>query len=126
MDKYAQLEIFHYDCQLQVYIYAFMYVYPETMPVGEYFTDIKKFVKTKIKYILDWIELHMLIRIWVRSDKVKCFCENIVFLEEEWFADMNLSGGATFMTALTKHSKYIWNEKYNFHVIQSNACGKLQ
>ena len=63
MDKYAQLEIFHYDCQLQVYIYAFMYVYPETMPVGEYFTDIKKFVKTKIKYILDWIELHMLIRI---------------------------------------------------------------
>ena len=29
MDKYAQLNIFHHDHQLQVYMYAFMYVDPE-------------------------------------------------------------------------------------------------
>ena len=32
MDKYAQLKRFHHDLQLKVYMYAFMYVDPETVP----------------------------------------------------------------------------------------------
>ena len=41
MDKYAQLKRFHNDLQPQVYMYAFMYVDPETIPVEDHFTDIK-------------------------------------------------------------------------------------
>ena len=33
MDKYVQLKMFNHDCQIQVYIYNFIYVDPETMPV---------------------------------------------------------------------------------------------
>ena len=32
MDKYAQLERFHSYRQLQVYMYAFVYVDPQTIP----------------------------------------------------------------------------------------------
>ena len=44
MDKYAQLNSFHRDHRLQVYMYDFMYVDPETMSVEDHFTD-----KNKIK-----------------------------------------------------------------------------
>ena len=44
MDKYAQLKRFHNDLQLQVYMYAFMYVDPETMPVKDNFHPNKTFV----------------------------------------------------------------------------------
>ena len=37
MDKYAQLKRFHNDLRLQVYMYSFMYVDQEKMPVGEHF-----------------------------------------------------------------------------------------
>ena len=44
MDKYAQLKRFHNDRWLQVYMYAFMYVDPETMPVEYHFNATKTFV----------------------------------------------------------------------------------
>ena len=31
MEKYALIKIFHHDPQIQVYMYYFMYVYPETI-----------------------------------------------------------------------------------------------
>ena len=33
MDKYAQMKRFRHDQRLQVYMYDFIYVDPETMPV---------------------------------------------------------------------------------------------
>ena len=47
MYKYAQLKRFPYDHQIQSYMYAFMYVDPQTIPVDEHFTDNKTFV---VKY----------------------------------------------------------------------------
>ena len=44
MYKYAQLESFHHDHRLQVYMYAFMYVYHKTMPVGDHFPSTKIFL----------------------------------------------------------------------------------
>ena len=44
MDKYAQLNRFHNNRQLQVYMYNFMYVYPEMIPVDDHFPDAKNFV----------------------------------------------------------------------------------
>ena len=49
MDKYALLKIFHHDLQIQVYMYAFMYVDTETMPVEDYFTATKKLLKNTRK-----------------------------------------------------------------------------
>ena len=42
-DKYAQMKRVHYDCQLQVYIYAFMYVNTEKMAEKNCFTGTKRF-----------------------------------------------------------------------------------
>ena len=44
MYNYAQLNRFHHDRQLQVYMYAFMYVDPETMPPKDHFPATKTFV----------------------------------------------------------------------------------
>ena len=44
MNKYAQLNIFHHDRQLQVYMYPFMYDDPETISVEDHFN-----AKNKIK-----------------------------------------------------------------------------
>ena len=41
MDKYTQLKRFNNDRQLQVHMYAFVYVYPETMPVEHHFPATK-------------------------------------------------------------------------------------
>ena len=35
---------FHYELQLQFYMYAFMYIYPETTAEEDYFTATKIFV----------------------------------------------------------------------------------
>ena len=43
-DEYALLKRFHYDLWLQDYMYDFMYVYSETMSVGDYFSATKIFV----------------------------------------------------------------------------------
>ena len=43
MDKYAQLKCFHYERQLQVYMYAFMYVDTEKMTVEDNFTSTNIF-----------------------------------------------------------------------------------
>ena len=37
MYKYAQLKRFHHEHQLQIYMYALMYVNPQTMPVEDHF-----------------------------------------------------------------------------------------
>ena len=35
-------------------------------------------------------------------------------IEEEWFSDMNLTDGETFLTALIKCAKSRFNQKINF------------
>ena len=51
MDKYAQLKRFNHDQRLQVYMYAFMYVDTQTVPVEDHFPAAKIFVENykKIK-----------------------------------------------------------------------------
>ena len=44
MDKYALLKRFHRDRLFQVYMYAFVYVNPDTIPMKEYFLQ-KTFVE---------------------------------------------------------------------------------
>ena len=59
------------------------------------------------------------------NNKLKWFCENIVVIEEEWFAYITLTDGATFLVALIKFAKSkIKNKK--LHVTQSDAYTKLQ
>ena len=41
MDKYSIQKIFHHNLLLHVYMYDFMYVNTETIPVEEYFLDTK-------------------------------------------------------------------------------------
>ena len=43
MDKYTQLKRFHNDQQLQVYMYDFMYVDPETVTMEDHFPATKPF-----------------------------------------------------------------------------------
>ena len=45
MYRYAKLKRFCRDRQLQVYMYVFMYVDPETIPEGKYFPDTTIFVQ---------------------------------------------------------------------------------
>ena len=45
MDKYALLKMFHHHRIIQVYVYAFVYINSETIPVKAYFTATKTFVK---------------------------------------------------------------------------------
>ena len=47
--KYSQLKIFHSDDQLQVYMYAFMYVDPETFSVEDHFPAKKVFFLNNTK-----------------------------------------------------------------------------
>ena len=44
MYKYAQLKRFHHGHHFKVYMYAFMYDDPKTMPVEDHFTNTKCFV----------------------------------------------------------------------------------
>ena len=60
------------------------------------------------------------------KDKVKLFRKNIVVIQEEWFADMNLTDGATFPMALIKHENQESTKKIIFHLTQSNTDVKLQ
>ena len=70
MVKYALLKRFHKYFQLQVYMYAFMYVYPDIKPVEEFF-QIQKYLLKLQEYvnsrtspkILDWIHFHTLRRL---------------------------------------------------------------
>ena len=43
MNKYAQTKRFNYDRQLQIFMYDFMYFYPDTMAKGRFF-QIKKYL----------------------------------------------------------------------------------
>ena len=43
MDKYTQLKRFHHDLWIKVYMYAFMFVDPETIPVEDHFPATKMF-----------------------------------------------------------------------------------
>ena len=47
MFKYAQLKRFYHDCRIQIYMYDFMYVDPQTIPVEDHYPDTKIFV---VKY----------------------------------------------------------------------------
>ena len=52
MYKYAQLKRFHHEIRLQVYMYDFMYVDPETMLVEEHFPATKRLLIIKRKFQL--------------------------------------------------------------------------
>ena len=43
MYKYVQLKRFHHDLRIKVYMYAFMFVDPQNIPVEDHFTDTKTF-----------------------------------------------------------------------------------
>ena len=43
MYNYARLKRFHHDFRLQFYMYAFMYVDPQTIPAGDHFPSTKLF-----------------------------------------------------------------------------------
>ena len=43
--------------------------------------------------------------------KVQLFSKNIVVIEEEWFADTNLTDGAIFPMSLIKRAKSRFNQK---------------
>ena len=45
------------------------------------------------------------------NNKVKSLCDNIVVIEEEWFADINLTDGANFSTDMIKCEKSRFNQK---------------
>ena len=45
MDKYSQMKRFKLDPWIQVYMYYFIYVDPETVEEEEYFTNTKRFVE---------------------------------------------------------------------------------
>ena len=49
IDKYAQMKRFHCDLLIQVYMYDFMNVNPESMVEEEYFQATKYLLKTKRK-----------------------------------------------------------------------------
>ena len=59
---YTQIKRFHYNCQLQVYMYVFIYVNPEKIPDDNLFPSTRSFVKnlevfnswTSAK-TLDWV-----------------------------------------------------------------------
>ena len=107
MDKYALLKRFHNDRWIQVYVYAFMYVNPKTIPVEDNFLDAKR-IFDKYKKILTpapvpkyWLvfsymcsndyELdvkfgEILLKrksYHISNDKVKSSRENILVIEEE-------------------------------------------
>ena len=44
MDKHKQLKLFHHNRQLQVYMYNFMCVDTETIPVKEHLTATRTFI----------------------------------------------------------------------------------
>ena len=44
MYKYAKLRRFYHDCRLQFYIYDFIYVDVQTIPLEDHFTAKKAFV----------------------------------------------------------------------------------
>ena len=62
MDKYELMKMLHYYCR-SIYMYAFMYIDPETMIQEDYFPDTKTFVakykrrSTPIIVPKKWIEL---------------------------------------------------------------------
>ena len=41
--KYTLMNTFHHDCWLQVYMYDFMYIDTDTIPVEDYFPDTRTF-----------------------------------------------------------------------------------
>ena len=50
MDEYALMKRFHHEFLLKFYMYDFMYVNPEKMPVKDYFSATKKLSKTTMKF----------------------------------------------------------------------------
>ena len=52
MDKYAQLKRFNPDRQLQIYMYDFMYVYPQKIPVEDHFPITNFFLWSTKKFQL--------------------------------------------------------------------------
>ena len=49
MEKYEEQKKFQHDCQFQVYMYDFMFIDPERMPVEDHFPDIKTYVDNNKK-----------------------------------------------------------------------------
>ena len=138
MYKNIQLKRFNHDHRPQVYMHVFVYVDPQTMPVGDHFTATKTFVLNYKKMSTpglvpkNWmgfsyirLEDYQLDQNFddtelkkqsenTSNDKVKYFCETVVVLEEEWFDDITLTESATFPVALIKREKTRVNQKIKF------------
>ena len=119
-------------------MFDFVYVDPEKISEKYYFPDRKMLVSNHEKittpgpvpkywigfsYIrLEYYQLYLDFdetEMRGKSDhssnnKVQLFRENILFIEEEWFSDMNLIDGATFLTYLVKLVKSRFNLKINY------------
>ena len=69
MDKYAQLNRLHHDRQLQVYMYYFMYVDPQKIPVKETFVaTLNVSVNYKKMSIPGTVPKHQLIFSYIRTE----------------------------------------------------------
>ena len=69
MDKYAQLNRLHHDRQLQVYMYSFMYVDPQKIPVKENFVaTLNVSVNYKKMSIPGTVPKHQLIFSYICSE----------------------------------------------------------
>ena len=68
MDKYAQLKRFYRDHRLQVYMYNFVYVDPQKMPVGDHLAATKIFFVNYNKMATPLIfPKHCLVFSYIRS-----------------------------------------------------------
>ena len=63
MDTKAQMKMFHYYCQIQVYMYPFIYVDPQTMEEEDNFPDTKTFfvkynkISTSVRFLKIGLDL---------------------------------------------------------------------
>ena len=75
MDKYVQQKSFSNDHQLQVYMYAFMYFYHDTMPVEA----VDFFLRTGCLGVQKWGRTKKVIKVGII-----CGTDNILTVQEKW------------------------------------------
>ena len=78
MNKYAQLKGFHHNRQLQFYMYAFMYVDPETIPVGNFFPIQKHLLRTTIKYQIQDQPQNVVLYLVTYVQKIRSYMGNLI------------------------------------------------
>ena len=72
MHKYSQLKKFNHDRQLQVYMYNFMYVFPQKMPVEDHFPATKTFIVNYKKMYLREQDQNIGLYLVIYVQKIMC------------------------------------------------------